>query len=88
MDRPCFAICRQDAPADDLFTEDVSSYWTDVDGILKRNMWKIDHTTSYCEDVKAHYIDFGSTSGRLPGRRAEFGGPPDHLERPVPFRSG
>lgn len=61
MDRPCFAICRQDAPADDLFTEDVSSYWTDVDGILKRNMWKIDHTTSYCEDVKAHYIDFGST---------------------------
>ncbi len=61
MDRPCFNLSVSDGTTEPEEEVGVERYWTDVDGMIRRMMRRIDHTRYLCEAVPAHYVDFGST---------------------------
>jgi hypothetical protein len=66
QDRPCIVMNRlSDGPTQIPQTEDLNTYWTDLDFRIRRRMAIIESTVDYGEAVPYHYIDFGASA--MPG---------------------
>ena len=66
QDRPCIIMSRlADGPTQIPRTENLNTYWTDLDFRIRRRMDILENTINYGEAVLHHYIDFGASA--MPG---------------------
>ncbi len=73
QDRPCIVMSHlQDGHTLIPQTENLGTYWTDLDFRIHRRMKILANTAHYGEAVPYHYIDFGASA--MPGvLGAEYG---------------